>query len=97
MNKISGKALVVSVRQWSIKRSISINKNIVSRFINSVYENSVVFLLVLEPLLFVSKVRWPSGRDSLQREQFCQMQDGLTVIQHSKVQCIFINTKFLCF
>jgi len=71
MNKISGKALVVSAHQRSIKRNISIMKNIVSRLINSVYENSVVFLLVLEPPLFVSKVEWPSGRDSLQRDQFC--------------------------
>jgi hypothetical protein len=90
----SGKALAVSARQWSIKRSISIYKNIASRLIDSVYQNSVVFLLVFEPLLLISKVGWPSRRDSLYRDQFRQMQNGLTVLQRYEVIAITDSRRF---
>jgi hypothetical protein len=72
----TGKALAVCARQGSIKRSISMNMNIASRLINSVQHNSIFFLLVLEPVLFVSKVRWPSGLNSLCRDRFTRCKMG---------------------
>lgn len=66
MNKIGGmisrKALEVYARQCSIE--LEALMNIASQPINSVEEISVVFLLVLEHLVFVS-IGWPKGRESV--------------------------------
>jgi hypothetical protein len=88
----SGKALAGCARQGSIKRSMMMNMNIASQLISSVQKNSVLFFFALETLLLVSKVRWPSGLDTLCRDQFYQMQHGLTVIKRYEV-IVFIDTK----
>jgi hypothetical protein len=54
MNKMSsGKDLAVCTCQRIIKCSMQFIMNIVSWLINSAEQNSAVFLLVLEPLVFV--------------------------------------------